>query len=227
VSIDPALGQTSKESGTRVMALPAIGMIDKEDSKGAQSGPNLVGAISPPAEPFPCPNCGQMLAPTCRVCVACRQPIDFGQIAPVQIFPPAVPTLEGESLPQAIGHAHFSWPIFLIVLIAALSLVSVAIHFLGVQTTQLVFVGIAFVCAGAVYLDAHSRKIPRAWRWSIMTLFFWIAFFPWYLSRRRFPHSPCPIIEAETSILFRALIWFIVIMLFLSFIAAMLKGPGR
>ena len=33
-----------------------------------------------PSEPFPCPACGQMLGPSCRVCVACKQPLNPAEI---------------------------------------------------------------------------------------------------------------------------------------------------
>ena len=34
-----------------------------------------------PSEPFQCPACGQLLAPACRVCVACKRTIDPAEIA--------------------------------------------------------------------------------------------------------------------------------------------------
>ena len=34
-----------------------------------------------PTEPFPCPSCGQLLAPSCRVCVACKEPEQIPQQA--------------------------------------------------------------------------------------------------------------------------------------------------
>ena len=60
-----------------------------------------------------------------------------------------------------------------------------------------------------------------------MTLFFWIVFFPWYVSRRRDPQLPCAVMEDQTSLFFRALFWGVLILLFLGFIAAVVKSPPR
>lgn len=178
-----------------------------------------------PPEPFACPHCGQMLAPECRVCVACRQPIEIDKIGDggrTDLLQPQADTLPSKSV-----RSHFSWAIFFVILAAALVLMSVAIRLIGLEASRLVFVGIMFICAGWVFYDARFKGIPRPWRWSIMTLFFWIVFFPWYLGRRRTPESPCAVMESPTSVFFRALFWFVLILLFLTLLAALVKSPPR
>jgi hypothetical protein len=182
-------------------------------------------ALMRPTEPFPCPHCGQMLAPSCRVCVACNQSIDLAQIGRSERAVPILP--KSGAAPQPIRNAQFSWAIFFAVLAAALALVSISSRVVGVQTSELLFLGITFACAGWVFMDAQAKALPRPWRWSVMTLFFWLIFFPWYLGRRRNPQDPCPVMESPNSVFFRALFWFVLVVLFLSLIAAFIKTPPR
>lgn len=174
-------------------------------------------------EPFACPHCGQMLAPTCRVCVACGEPIE-----PLEIIR-ARRGVDGqagaETQRSAVRRTQFSWAIFFATVAAAMVVMSIAIRLLGVETSKLAFIGFTLMCAGWIFYDARSKGIPQAWRWSIMTVFFWIIFFPWYVSRRKTPRLPCPAMEEQTSTLFRVLLWFVVILLFLSVIAAVVKSP--
>src|SRR5690348_9594060 len=66
-----------------------------------------------PTSPFPCPACGQLLAPSCRVCVACRQPIDLTKIKKF-VLPVAV--LDSRKFAQhKITPVRFSWGIFFLV----------------------------------------------------------------------------------------------------------------
>ncbi|MGH9445435.1 MAG: hypothetical protein ACRD3O_06900 [Terriglobia bacterium] len=195
--------------------------MDNENAGAAAAGSFLAPLL--PTEPFPCPHCGQMLAPSCRLCVACRQPIDIAQIRGPE--PHILPGSPPDTAPAAIRSAHFSWSIFFIVLAAAFVLVSIAVRLVGRETSELVFTGITFACAGWVYMDARAKGLPRPWRWSIMTLFFWLIFFPWYLGRRRTPQAPCSVMESAHSVFFRALFWFVLIVIFLSFIAAVVKTP--
>jgi hypothetical protein len=174
-------------------------------------------------EPFACPHCGQMLGPTCRVCVACGQPIELSQIARRDRTAPFQAQSRGKA--PAGRRTQFSWLIFFTVLAITLVLMSVAFRLIGIETSERIFVGFTFICAGWVFLDARSKAIPRPWRWSVMTICFWIVFFSWYVSRRRSPETPCAVIEDPTSVVFRALFWFVLILLFLSFLAAVVKSP--
>jgi hydrogenase-4 membrane subunit HyfE len=71
-----------------------------------------------------------------------------------------------------------------------------------------------------VSYDAHSKHLPHPLRWGVSALLLWIVVFPWYLSRRRNPQSPCPLMEAEGSVFIRALLWVLLIFFVLSLIAA-------
>ena len=65
-----------------------------------------------PSEPFQCPACGQLLAPACRVCVACKHIIDPTEIRTSAAVLPAAPAANtGRSVPSV----RFSWPIFIAV----------------------------------------------------------------------------------------------------------------
>jgi hypothetical protein len=178
-------------------------------------------------EPFACPHCGQMLAPTCRVCVACGEPIDASAIVRAQSTVPVQPHSYAQR--PIARRTQFSWRIFFAFLAGWLVLLafSQAVHTIGTRSFYLAVVGVQLVCAGWVFLDATGKHIPRPWRWSVMTLLFWIVFFPWYVSRRRDPQLPCAVMEDQTSIFFRALLWGVLILLFLSFIAAVVKSPPR
>src|SRR2546423_9455397 len=84
---------------------------------GATSAPEAAF----PDEAFPCPACGQMLAPSCRVCVACKQPID-----PAQIKSASARALElrpFDAQPTAgpgAGNVRFPWALFLVLLLVGI-----------------------------------------------------------------------------------------------------------
>ena len=70
-----------------------------ERTRGGLINPQAETVDSPaavaefPSEPFQCPACGQLLAPACRVCVACKHTIDPAEIArPQEVALPAVST---------------------------------------------------------------------------------------------------------------------------------------
>src|SRR6516164_10612552 len=81
------------------------------------------------SEPFPCPACGQMLGPSCRVCVVCKRPINPAEIKKPQ--PLAGETFEPRTPAVQPSSSRFSWPIFFIVLLFWLLLAGVAERFLG------------------------------------------------------------------------------------------------
>ncbi|MGH9437682.1 MAG: hypothetical protein ACRD22_07245 [Terriglobia bacterium] len=177
-----------------------------------------------PAEPFTCPNCGQLLAPSCRICVACHQPIDFAKVnAPLALTPP--PASAGESTPQPAARNQFSWGIFVVVLALYLALAIAGERFLNVTDYQLLLGSILAGSSLWVFFDARLRHVPHALRWGISSLLLWIVVFPWYLSRRRAPELPCPLMEAEASVFVRALLW-VVLLLFLMGVAVALFHKG-
>ena len=78
-------------------------------------------------------------------------------------------------------------------------------HYLGVTIAALIMmhlflprIVINLMVIGStfwVYFDGRRRKIPNAGAWMVGTLVLWIAIFPWYMYRRRYPQRPCPTIE--------------------------------
>src|SRR5438034_7671280 len=67
-----------------------------------------------PDEAFPCPACGQMLGPLCRVCVACKQPIDPAQIKAASARAPQLQPFEAQ---PATGNVRFPWLLFSVLLL--------------------------------------------------------------------------------------------------------------
>jgi hypothetical protein len=223
-------------------------MAENIHALGTESSAAWAGA---PTEPFACPECGQMLAPECRICVACRQPIDFAKVSRLR----ATPAVEPVHLDRPAGEkgkTQFSWPIFLVFVGCWIVVANVVAYFVvhyaahashvnrlgatpggqaGIQGVLGVPIDVAYalyalqlICACWVFLDARRRPVPRPWRWAVLTGLpaLWLFFFPWYLSRRRAPQVPCPLIEAQISLLFRASVLFVLLIL----VAAMIfKSP--
>lgn len=191
-------------------------------------------------EPFACPHCGQMLAPTCRVCVACRQPIDPAQIRrepPVE--PPQVPAtnpaqvqrpVEAQAAPSPeLAPVRFSWRMFFLVLGLAWLTAAAALVLLGAERARMVMAWTPVVLAVWVYLDARQKRLPKPLRWSVGTVFpvVWIFVFPWYLVRRQRPQAPCPFVEREASPMVRLLLAVLALLFLLLMVAALMSGPGK
>jgi hypothetical protein len=180
----------------------------------------LEGAF--PEEPFPCPACGQMLAASCRVCVACKQPVDPARIGrPQAEFEAPAPEL---ALP-ALEPVRFPWLLFLSLLALRMGLAVVAVEHWGLMKTEASFALGEFVSAMWVFRDAHRRHVPKPLRWGLGSLFLWLLFFPWYLARRRAPAAPCPFVEGELGRATRALLFALVVFLLLSVVLVIFKGP--
>jgi hypothetical protein len=175
-----------------------------------------------PTEPFPCPHCGQMLAPTVRVCVACREPVDSLPIAVAA--PPDAPPLGADSFHRA-PQVRFSWSIFLGVLAAWLLVASVFVAKLGPEKAQLAVMAVVVLSSAWVAFDAHEKAIPRPMSWALGSLLFWIVFFPWYLSRRRQPQAACPLMEAESRPWLRTLLLVLLIAVLVSLLLVAVRGP--
>ena len=193
------------------------------ETSGDLEGPAAaLSAISD--EPFPCPSCGQMLGPTCRVCVVCHQSIDFTQVRRLAASPPPGPL---KSVPPQVPSAQFSWSIFLAVLAAWLLAVMLSVRHLSLRQSQWVMGATVLVTSAWVFVDARARSVPHPLRWGVGSLLLWIIIFPWYLSRRRAPNAPCLVMEAESSVFVRVAIWAIVVLFVLGLVGALINSPQR
>jgi hypothetical protein len=162
-----------------------------------------------PAEPFACPECGQMLAAACRVCVACKKPVDLTRIAST---PPAAQE-EALELPRSIPlePARFSWGIFFTVFFAYLFLASLSQSLMGFKASTYTMGGFVLATSLWVFVDAREKRIRKPAGWAIACLLLWLVFFPWYVSRRRTPEAPCPLIEGESGPVARVIILFLIL----------------
>jgi hypothetical protein len=160
-------------------------------------------------EPFPCPACGQLLAPSCRVCVACKHAID-----PAEIRKPGVrPAVEmpARREPQPVG---FSWRTFLVVFAIWVTGAALVQRYMPPLKAQLVLGGVQILCSLWVLFDALEKRLPRPLRWGIGTLLLWPIIFPWYLARRSHPEQPCPFIEARVKPATMAVLFILLAVLF-------------
>ena len=92
----------------------------KTDEEAGSPNPEAETVDSPasvaefPSEPFQCPACGQLLAPSCRVCVACKHTIDPAEIArPREV---ALPVARAASTEPKAEPVRYPWRIFFAVL---------------------------------------------------------------------------------------------------------------
>ncbi len=181
-----------------------------------------------PDEPFPCPHCGQMLAPSVRVCVACKQPIEPHQIVrPTPVPAPSVALPEMNppiAPPLPVQRARFSWPIFFRVLLIWFALTILSVQFLKYATAQMVLEGLILLSSIWVFYDAQKKSLPKPFRWAIGSLLLWIVIFPWYLSRRRTPSASCPFIEAEASPAARAFLFILAAIFLIAALFALFRG---
>jgi len=147
-----------------------------------------------PAEPFPCPACGQLLAPSCRVCVACKHPIEPAEIRRPRVLQGAVEPTRREPEP-----VRFSWRIFLIVFGIWVVGASLVQRYMEPLNGQLALGGVQILCSFWVLYDALEKRLPKPYRWGMGALLLWPIIFPWYLARRKQPRRPCPFVEAQVS----------------------------
>lgn len=186
----------------------------------AGTEPEALGGTSD--EPFACPACGQMLAPSCRVCVACMKPIDPSQIK--SAVAESVRPAPAVALP-APAPVRFPWLLFLALFGVRLTAAMVAQRHFGLLRTELLLGGVEFVSAIWVFQDAQRRRVPKPLRWGLGSLLLWLLFFPWYLARRRAPEAPCPAIEAEIGPVTRVLLIILVVFFLLGMVSLLFKGP--
>ncbi|MEJ2009078.1 MAG: zinc ribbon domain-containing protein [Acidobacteriota bacterium] len=163
---------------------------EREESSVVES-PNESSSRPVPAfpdEPFACPNCGQMLAPSCRTCPSCREAIDPNEIArPEIVIPIAEQVISLPSAPKE--YARCSWGIFFATLATWLVVAFTAEALLGYERSQFARGGLVILSSLWVFHDARERNIPKPLRWSIGSILLWIVFCPWYLARRRTPKA--------------------------------------
>ena len=151
-----------------------------------------------PASRSICPACGQLLAPSCRVCVACKHTIDPAELAwPRAVALPA-PELRRRTprpVPRAIPLAHFFCRLIGISFVLAL----IFQGFWGEQKAQLAMGGAQTLAGVWVFFDALRQRVPRPLRWGVGSMLLPVVIFPWYLARRNKPQSPVPFVEAEVG----------------------------
>jgi hypothetical protein len=173
-------------------------------------------------EPFACPTCGQMLAAPCRICVACKQPVDPSRIRRPQPEPEARAPMVAHPAREPV---RFPWLLFLFLLGLRLGIAVVAVQHWGFMKTEMSLAVGEFVSAVWVFQDAQRRRVPKPLRWGLGSLFLWLLFFPWYLARRRAPEAPCPFVEGELGRVTRALLFALMVFFLLSIVLVIFKGP--
>jgi hypothetical protein len=183
-----------------------------------------------PSEPFSCPACGQLLAPSCRVCVACKHPINPAEIVrPREVVLPAA---RASSTKATSVPVRYPWPVFFIVLGFALLLgllysAAVTSGLLKEDQAQLALQGAPILAGVWVFFDALRRGIPRPLRWAVGTMLLLIVVFPWYLARRKTPQSSVPFVEAEVGPVARFLLFVLLFFILASLIYTIVQGPPR
>jgi hypothetical protein len=166
-----------------------------------------------PNEPFPCPSCGQFLAPTVRLCVACKQPIDPAAIK----RPQAV--LESPAVLPATQGVPFPWPLFSVLLLVRVLTATVAYQKWGLAKAELVMSALELLTGVWVFFDAKRQSVSRPLRWALGSLLLWIVVFPWYLARRKSPRATCQFVEGP------ALVLTLLLCFLLGIAVVALKGP--
>jgi len=178
-------------------------------------------------EPSACPACGQMLAATCQVCVACRAPVDFTQVG----RPQSEPGMSGVGpewvLPSLTAPVRFSWGIFFRVLLLWLLAALLTTHLFGVKGAKTILGSAVLLSSLWVFYDAQKKSVPKPLRWGLGTMLFWILFSPWYLSRRRTPQALCRFVEAEAGPVARVFLFILAVFFLLGALLIIFKGRPR
>ncbi|HTS70683.1 MAG TPA: hypothetical protein VMO17_16990 [Terriglobia bacterium] len=189
----------------------------------AQPGASPAAVAEFPSEPFPCPACGQMLAPSCRVCVACKHAIDPAEIAPLQEAAlPAVPLPAPGPRPQPV---RFPWRLLLAYIGVSFLLAIIFEGTLGEQKAQLAMGGVQTLAGVWVFLDALRHRVPRPLRWAVGSMVLPVVIFPWYLARRRKLESPVPFVEAEVGPVTRFLLFALLVFFLVSVVFYLIQNP--
>ena len=181
------------------------------------SGEASAPGVGFPTEPFPCPACGQLLAPSCRVCVACKHPIDPAEIS---LSPEASASVaSGPGPDPKVERVRYPWRIFITVLSVSFLFALLFEGLLGEQRAQLAMGGLQTLAGVWVVVDAIRQRAPRPLRWAVGTMLLPVIVFPWYLARRSRPRSSVPFVEAEVGpvtriLLFAVLLVFLIVLIF-------------
>jgi hypothetical protein len=206
---------------TTVTYLLRTGMIEPDKlrdlEREADENAPLDGEF--PAEPFGCPTCGQLLAPSCRVCVACKHPIDLAEVRKPIVLP-----VVDEPVRREIQPVRFSWRIFLIVFAIWVVGATLVQRFMDPLKGQFVLGGVQILTSFWVLYDVLEKRLPKPIRWGLGTLLLWPIIFPWYLARRRLPKQPCPFVEARVRPVTRAVL---LILLAVFFYLIFKQAPPR
>jgi len=195
---------------------------------GPETVESLASEATFPSEPFQCPACGQLLAPACRICVACRKPIDFQEVArPRAVAMPARPAPSIEPQPEPV---RFPWRIFFVVLgcafLVGMAFITLIAHgVLKQDQAQLAMNGVPALVGIWVFFDASRRRIPRPLRWGLGTILLLAVVFPWYLARRSKPEAPVPFVEAEVRPVTRMVLIALLLLFLVSLIMNIVQGP--
>ncbi|HEV2419764.1 MAG TPA: hypothetical protein VGX94_18355 [Terriglobia bacterium] len=211
-------------------------MEDNKSQASEQSpSPNEPSTGAALAEPFACPNCGQMLGPGCTVCAACREAVDFAKVRVAAAVLTPAPAPVGAHFPAGplqphatVGQSQFSLPIFIVSVLLYLTVVGAAASVLTITNFRYFLAGLLVACTAWVIYDAHAKQIPHPLRWGLGTFFIWVVVFPWYLSRRRKPEVPCPIMDAQGRSFARTVVFVFVLcgILYCLVSVVMRKPPG-
>jgi hydrogenase-4 membrane subunit HyfE len=120
---------------------------------------------------------------------------------------------------------RYPWLLFFAVLGASFVLAQVLIDFWDLEKARLAMAGLQALAGIWVFLDALRERLPRPLRWGMLTLLLTVFLLPWYLARRRAPHSPVPFVEVEVRPAFRLLAFALAVFFLLSVILYFVQGP--
>jgi len=176
-----------------------------------------------PSEPFPCPACGQLLGPSCRVCVSCKHPINPSDITrSPTVALAAAHAASAQPRPEPV---RYPWRILVAVMAIGMILGLISLALLGEQNGPKVIQAIPILAGLWVFYDAFRRRLPRPLRWSIGTMLLLALVLPWYLARRSKPESPVPFVEAEAGPVTRILLIALLVCFLIGLIFNIVQGP--
>ena len=186
----------------------------------AETADNSAPVTEFPSEPFQCPACGQLLAPSCRVCVACKHTIDPAKIArPQEVAPPAARTI------SKLEPVRYPWRLFFLVLGSSFFLALIFEGLWGQQKAQLAMGGAQTLVGVWVFFDALRQRVQRPARWALGTMLLPVVIFPWYLARRNKPNATVRFVEAEAGPVTRFLLFALLAIFLASLIFYIVKNP--
>jgi hypothetical protein len=214
--------ETPSEWAKRFNQAPAGESVDAaKPQSAAVESPASAAAF--PDEPFLCPACGQLLGPSCRICVACKQPINPAEIARTPAAP--VVATSAPSTHIKADPVRYPWRILFAVLGVGIILSLISIALLGEQKGPLLIQTVPLFAGIWVFFDAARRRLPRPFRWAMGTVLLLAVVFPWYLARRNKPESAVPFIEAETGRTTRILLIALLVFFLISVIVNIWQNP--